>query len=181
MMSKPYSEKEKKINFAVDAFLNKEYPTAGKAADAFKVPRRTVYRRINGGGSRFDRSGPGRNLSIEQEDAIVQYVERFKSCDTVPRRQVIKAAADFLLRVSHTDPNVPPPVVGKNWTTRFISRHPELPKVDQKYLPTKPNTTHDEKGFKEFYEVFCKEKASKGLLDKDTQGKDWLDPERCDC
>ena len=68
-----------------------------------------------------------------QEQALCDYIDRLDYIVHSIRVKNIRGAAEFMLRIA-SDPESPPPPLGKDWVRRFIKRHPRYHKRKQKPL-----------------------------------------------
>ncbi len=69
-------------------------------------------------------------LTNTEEKALLRYIDRLDYANLVPRPELIKDAANFILfmKTSKAEQDNPPSV-GKHWTIRFICRHSLLKRV----------------------------------------------------
>lgn len=122
------SNPEGRILLAIQAFKLRQFQSIRAAAKTYDVPYTTLYHRIHGMASRRDSIPNSQKLTPEEELAIVQYILDLDSRGFPPRPQYVQEMADLLLTERDALP------VGKNWTSTFIKRRPELKtKFSRKY------------------------------------------------
>ncbi|EER28895.1 mariner-Tc1 transposon family protein [Coccidioides posadasii C735 delta SOWgp] len=93
-------------------------------AREYKVSYHRLRRRILNVPSRSTRKRTNLRLTEEQYKALYEYLELLGKEGTSVTPQMLRDTANSILRESHTDPNTPPPTVGKGWQYRFIEMHP---------------------------------------------------------
>ena len=74
---------------------------------------KTVQRRVRGGASKSSRSPTNRALHCEQEQAIKDSIERLDDQNVSAKVSMIRAAANYILAKSHSDPLITPPQVSE--------------------------------------------------------------------
>ncbi|KAF6783103.1 transposase [Colletotrichum sojae] len=103
-----------------------EYDPALKilgAAELFNVPRQRLYQRLRGRSTVFNRANTNAQLDWAQETALVAYVERLDRMSLRVRQEVLRDAANLLLREGAGPDFEEPLEVGVNWPYRFAKRH----------------------------------------------------------
>lgn len=148
--------REERVQAAVHEYETSLKPILASIATKWGTDRFTLKRRLRGVGPRESRIGPGRKLINTQEAAIISYCARLDRINTSARVAQIEGAANLLLARMHEDPTTTPAVVGKHWTRRFLTRHPELHKVKQKPLDLLRHTIHDPQALLRFFEQLHK-------------------------
>ena len=123
-MSSRYQITEERISDAINAFHNGDYTNPTAAARAFGVSAKTVHRRLDGRASKSSRLPSNRALSLEQEQALRDYIRRLDEQNVSAKVSMIRAAANYILTKSHSDHLTPPPQVSPVWTKRFLDRNP---------------------------------------------------------
>ena len=122
------SIQEGRILLATQTVKRGQAKSVRAAAISYDVPEATLRSRIHGITSRHDSTPNSRKLTLQEESAIVQFILDLDSRGFPPRPQDVRDIADLLLTVRDGLP------VGKNWTTNFINRRPELKsKFSRKY------------------------------------------------
>ena len=71
----------------------------------------------------FERVGPGQKLSIEQENALCQYLDRLDDIGTCAGYLMLAACANQILFQAHPNNGTLPPTVGPKWPEQFLQRH----------------------------------------------------------
>jgi hypothetical protein len=104
-------EQEGRIQLAIQAFQNKEFPTIREAARRFQVPNTTLQRRIDGQQFRKDTRANSHKLTPEEEQSLLQWILSMDIRGSAPRPSMVREMANILLgeRGSQT--------VGNNWAT----------------------------------------------------------------
>ena len=122
------SNQEGRILLAIQAIEEGKIKSARAAAVSYDIPFETLRQRICGRTSRRDSTPNSCKLTPQEETAIVQYILDLDSRGFPPRVQDVREMADLLL-VARSESTV-----GKNWTTNFVKRRPELKsKFSRKY------------------------------------------------
>ena len=111
---------ENNIILACQAMEKDPKLSARAAAAVYNVDFSTLCRRRRGQSSRQDSRTNSRKLTDLEERTIVQYVLNLDTRAFPPRLVRVEAIANQLLR----DRDAPP--VGKNWTSNFVKRQPQL-------------------------------------------------------
>jgi hypothetical protein len=84
------------------------------------VPRKTLSNRILGTSSRTTKVLNSQNLTILEEEVIVRYILDLDSRVFPPRRSAVEDIANRILADRNGGR------VGKNWTSNFVRRQPQL-------------------------------------------------------
>ncbi|KAK2684214.1 hypothetical protein QWA68_017026, partial [Fusarium oxysporum] len=108
------------IILAMDAKRKNPNLSIRHLAKQFSVPRTTLQDRMAGKPSKTDTHSSQSNLTIAEEDAIVQYISQLDSRGFSPQKADVEDMANLLLLKRDARR------VGKCWTDRFIARRPEL-------------------------------------------------------
>ena len=94
------------------------------AVELYGVPRTTLYYRLAGSRqSRQDAHEDQQRLTKPEEKAIVKFCFEMDDCGFPPRLDYVK---DMALHLHEKRIGYKPLPIGKNWITRFLSRHPDL-------------------------------------------------------
>jgi len=91
-----------------------------KIARIYNVPRTTLCRRIQGMPTRLDTVNKAQRLTKLEEETIVRYILDLDSRAFPPRRSAVEDMANQLLAARDSGR------VGKNWTSNFVRRQPQL-------------------------------------------------------
>jgi hypothetical protein len=122
------SNQEGRILLAIQAIKQGQIQSLRAAAASYDVNYSSLYYRFHGMTPRRDSTPNSRQLSPYEEEAIVQYILDLDSRGFPPRPRDVREMADPLLIERDASP------VGKNWTTNFINRRPEIKsKFNRKY------------------------------------------------
>ena len=171
-MSGMYWEQEEQIIKALNALRNEGYSSVRAAALAFGITPRTLLRRSKGSASKSTRPPTGRTLTEEQERALCEYIERLDRCELSAKLPMVEKAANYLLCQAHCDPQIPPPMVGSTWVSRFLARHPQYFKRKQKPLAADRKHAHNLDDMQRHFEKFQIAKEDLGVTDEDTWNMD---------
>jgi hypothetical protein len=113
---------ERRIQDAKHDLASGKYTEIREAAEVHGLAPSTLSDRIDGGVSRQEACVSQQNLPPIEEDAIQRWILRLDDWGFPPRHDYVKQMAlDFL--GSH---GIATPILGKNWLTRFLARHPDL-------------------------------------------------------
>lgn len=116
---------EERIQDALEELSQSEHPKVAVAARNHAVPYQRLLARWKGRPSKLGQPGNNKRLSIEQELALCEYLDRLDEMGTPARIPMIESGANSILRRMHPDDQPgPPPTVGKRWAERFLERHP---------------------------------------------------------
>src|ERR1700712_5866132 len=111
---------ENQINLALRALERTPFLSLRRAASIYKVPIKTWSRRKNGVQARRDIIPKTRKLSDLEEITILERILELDLQVFPPRLRGVEEMANRLLWDRDAKP------IGKNWTSNFISRHPQL-------------------------------------------------------
>ncbi|KAF4456200.1 hypothetical protein F53441_1618 [Fusarium austroafricanum] len=111
---------ESSIILAIDAKRKNPKLSIRHLAKQFSVPRTTLQDRMARKPLKTDTHSSQSNLTIAEEDAIVQYISQLDSRGFSPQKADVEDMANLLLLKRDARR------VGKCWTDRFIARRPEL-------------------------------------------------------
>jgi hypothetical protein len=111
---------EGRIQLAIQAYKNKEFPSIREAARLFQVPHATLQRRYNGQQFREDMRANGHKLTPEEEQSLLQWILSMDIRGSAPRPSMVRDMANILLRERSGQP------VGTKWVYNYTNRHPEL-------------------------------------------------------
>jgi hypothetical protein len=91
-----------------------------------------LYRRAAGGKSRVEARQSQQHLSESEEKALVQWISRLTTLGYPAKHSFLREMAEEVRRqrIKHINDDgierVTYPPIGKNWTDRFLDRHPQL-------------------------------------------------------
>lgn len=143
------STTEQALQDAQDAYSRNEYPSIRAAATAYGVDRMTLGRRLKGGNTRQQARASQQALSPVQEDLLIKWIIDLDIAGAPPSFAQVREFAGLVSNASGG-----PSTIGKNWTTRFLQRHPDIKsKVGRKieYLRAQ-NTTSE--SLQTFFNLF---------------------------
>lgn len=112
--------KESDILLAIQSIRQNPSSEIRKAARTFKVPRTTLSNRLQGIPSRRDTISKSQKLTNLEEEVIVRYILDLDLRAFPPRHSAVEDMANQLLTKRNGGR------VGKNWTSNFVRRQPEL-------------------------------------------------------
>ena len=115
--SKKVTPKEQRIAKAIKAIKDGTVKNASVAARQYFVPYSKLYHQLNGRSAANSLGGHNKALSVEQEKALLLYIDQCHELGRACKHKHIELAANSLLLASssiHT--------VSASWTTRFIKR-----------------------------------------------------------
>jgi hypothetical protein len=118
MPKKPRDE-EDLLAKTLHAYTTREFSSLRKAADHYRVSYSKLRGRKNGQTSLSDRPTTNNALNLNQEKALISWIELLNSCYTPPNARDIEIAANRLLKMAGSER-----VVGLMYSYRFIQRLP---------------------------------------------------------
>ena len=128
-------ENEARIQEAIAAVKRKKY-TVYAAVNAFNIPKRTLYDRINKSVQPRNLAHESdQNLSHAEEKELVRWITHLTISGYPPRYQTLREMAEEIRkrRVKNINSDamefVHYSVIGKDWVRRFMLRHSELASV----------------------------------------------------
>jgi len=117
------TEQEGRILLAIQAIKKQEILSIRDAARQFNVPRTTLQRRVTGHPFRAETRANSHKLTEIEEESLQKWILSMDSRGAAPRPSTVREMADLLLAARGS---TPPPLVGKDWVTKFVKRHPIL-------------------------------------------------------
>jgi hypothetical protein len=142
-MTESYADEEIRIGKACDALDRFEKPNIARAARDFDVNERKLRNRFNGIPSKSEYGGQNKTLTDNQELAVYHYLDRMDQTGIPARPRMLRSVANSILARNHDEPDTPPPLIGPDWSRRFLKRHPEYIKRKSKPLAYNRKNTHD--------------------------------------
>jgi hypothetical protein len=115
---------ESAIQEAIDALNSGQFTSRQAAARHFGVNPDTVGNRMNGKLSRQQAHENEQNLSPEEEQFLLAWIQAEDLAGASPTYARIRAMANMMYQHQTTPPRTLS--IGKNWITKFKKRHPEL-------------------------------------------------------
>jgi hypothetical protein len=124
---------ESRIQDALNYIAKNPGAKVATVAREFDVPRSRLRRRQSGIGPETSRPPTNTKLSAPEEVALCRYIDRLDGINLAVRPAFVTDAANHILRsrASRAEQDHPP-VVGQNWTSRFIKRHGYLKQWQRK-------------------------------------------------
>jgi hypothetical protein len=153
--------KEGQILLALQHLKTDQSQSLRKAAGAFEVSRKTLGRRRDGIPSRRDSVANSRSLTLLEEEVIIQHILDLDSRGFSPTPRVVADMANDLRTrrgMAH---------VGKNWTTNFVKRTPELKTRFSRKYDYKRALYKDPRAIKAWFKLVRNTKAKYGIIDDD--------------
>ncbi|KAL1966447.1 hypothetical protein VTN77DRAFT_4589 [Rasamsonia byssochlamydoides] len=117
-------EQEGRIELAISAYKNGEFPSIRQAASVYNVPNATLAHRIKGRAARVSLRANSHKLTANEEETLVKWILDLNKRGLPPRPAFVENMANHLL--SQRGSQGPPPRVGKNWVFKLVKRHDEL-------------------------------------------------------
>lgn len=124
---------ESRIQNAVEYIQQNPESNMRAVAREFGVPRGRLRSRMQG--HLPHRAVPAANtkLSRAEETALCRYIDRLDGINLAVRAEFVTDAANFILRERSSKTNGESlPMVGHNWTTRFLKRHSYQKRMQKK-------------------------------------------------
>lgn len=115
--TKKVTPEEQRIAKAIKAIKDSTVKNASVAARQYYVPYSKLYHRLNGQPAVDSNGGHNKALSVEQEKALLLYIDRCHELRRACKHKHIELAANSLLLASGSTYTV-----SVSWTTRFIKR-----------------------------------------------------------
>ena len=110
-MAESYAEVEARISEAIESIPTREKFTISKLADEFKVPESQLRRRLKGVPSKMQQVPVNRKLSVAEETALCEHLNRLDKLGLPVRPKMLESAANLILSSNHTGDD-DPPIVG---------------------------------------------------------------------
>jgi hypothetical protein len=111
---------EGQLSLAIACFNNNPSQKKRTLASAYNVPESTLRSRLKGTTLRFETAPVNWKLSSTEEQSLIQWIPNLDQRGFPPQVIDVRRMADALLAGCGQTP--PPPPVGQNWVSRFISR-----------------------------------------------------------
>jgi AraC-like DNA-binding protein len=117
------TEQEGRILLAIQAIKKQEIPSIRDIARQFNVPRTTLQRRVAGLPFRAETRANSHKLTEIEEESLQKWILSMDLRGAAPRPSTVREIANLLLAARGS---TPPLLVGQNWVTKFVKRHPNL-------------------------------------------------------
>ncbi len=171
-MAETYQDVEDRIERACDAYNSEDNPKISIVAQTFNVPYHRLRARLKGRIARNQQPILGQKLSITQENALCQYIDRLDAVGVGLRRSLLTNAANAILRQNHHNTATPSPTVSGKWPEQFLARHPEYSLVKQKTIDIKRKKAHAIAPLEDWYNRLRQVIESYGILQEDCYNMD---------
>jgi hypothetical protein len=116
-------EQEGRILLAIQAIKKKEISAIREAARLFNVPETSLRRRLHGHQTRSETRANSHKLTEIEEESLQKWILSMDSRVAAPRPSSVRGMANLLLAARGSTPII---LVGENWVTNFVKRHPNL-------------------------------------------------------
>lgn len=116
-------EQEGRILLAIKAIEKQEISSIREAARRFNVPESTLRTRRHGIKNRSESRANNHKLTEVEENSLQKWILSIGSRGSAPRLSMVREMANLLLCQRGTTPVL---LVGENWVTNFVKRHPDL-------------------------------------------------------
>ena len=113
-------EQEGRVNFAIQAYQNKEIPSIKEAARRFQVPYTTLQNRCKGKTCRPDTRANNHKLTRNEEESLLRWILSINTRGSAPRPSMVRDMANILLAERGGG------VVGSKWVYNYTQRHNQL-------------------------------------------------------
>jgi hypothetical protein len=94
--------------------------TQRRAAPIYNIAQKTLSRQLAGTSSQRNCTPNSMNLSITEEEVVVQHILDLEAQGFPPQLAAVKDMADSLFAERYRDP------VGQNWAANFVKCQPKL-------------------------------------------------------
>jgi transposase-like protein len=131
---------ESRVQEAVDYIAANPGAKVATVAQKFGIDRSRLRRRLAGIGPQTSRPPTNTRLLAHEEAALCRYIDRLDKINLAVRPEFVTDAANYILRAraSRAEQDQPP-VVGQNWTSRFLKRHNYLKQPQKKLNSSRQN------------------------------------------
>ncbi|KJZ71080.1 hypothetical protein HIM_09499 [Hirsutella minnesotensis 3608] len=160
---------EERVKGAVEHI--EKFPCAKVATVAreFGVPRGRLRYRLQGRPAKIGQKATNTKLSRPEEAALCRYIDRLDAINLTVRVEFVADAANCILRERFGRSEVP--VVGPNWTSRFLKRHGYL-KRRQKKLQAERQASEDLTRVHQYFETLQQVVQENGIPPEDIWNMD---------
>jgi len=134
------SNKEIRLQQAINDYQTRRYPSIRAAAAAYDVNYATLSRRLRGGLSVAQSREPQQFLSNRQEEMLKRWIIDLEAQGHPPTFSAVRELAVVVSKATGG-----PESIGQNWTDRFLHRHPKVhSKIGKKIHVLRLKTTTPE-------------------------------------
>ena len=161
-------EVRQRLQQAVEAYEEAEGALSiTQAACIYAVSKTTLYNRINGRRDQVSYIASKQRLTPEEEESLQTWVLQLQSWGFPPRIAQLREMAQELLRAKQDFKEL-----GKNWTEKFLGRHPILQSKYSRTLDQERFLAQNRDSIQEWFDLYRSIKAKHGILDEDTYNMD---------
>jgi len=155
------TQNEGRIELAMQAIKLGQFQNVQTAAKAYNVPRKTLFRRLNGVPSRASRPHTNKNLTELEEEVLIEHILDLDARGFAPNRDGVRKMANELLAIRAGDP------VGLNWVDNFIKRTPALKKRRNRRKDYQRAKCEDPELIKAWFRLVRRTIAKYGIIEDD--------------
>src|SRR6195952_1477141 len=159
IMPTPYNKDQ--INLALRAIERTPFLSLRRAASMYKVPIKKLSRRKIGVQARRDIIPKTRKLTDLEESTILERILELDLQGFPPRLRGVEEMANRLLCDRDAQP------IGKNWTSNFFSRHPQLMTAFSRIYDYQRALCEDPDTIKTWFQLVRIFTAKYGIVDED--------------
>jgi len=153
-MAESYADEEIRIGKACDALERFKKPNIARTARDFDVNEKKLRNRFNGIPSKSEYGGHNKTFTDNQELLVCHYLDYINQTDISVRPRMLRSVANSILARNHDKPDIPPSLIGSDWSRRFLKRHPEYIKRKLKPLVCNRKNTYDPINIRIYFEKF---------------------------
>ena len=113
-MAESYQEIEDRIDDAIYALNEAEYPNILQTAHEFDVPPQRLRRRFKGVQNKIQCEGSNKKLNEDQELVLCHYLDRLDESGVSARPRMLQSAVNSILERVHNNSTTCPPLVSKD-------------------------------------------------------------------
>ena len=161
---------EARLLLAKQSFQTNQNSSQRQISASYDIPRSTLQYRLKGGKPRGESNHQKRKLQQYEERALVQWILDLDRRGFPPQIIDVRRMANALLEKRGTNP--PPPLVGKNWVSRFINTQPELRTKWNRKFHSQRAKCEDPATIKAWFQRVEETRLSYGILTEDTYNFD---------
>ncbi|KJZ68083.1 hypothetical protein HIM_12526 [Hirsutella minnesotensis 3608] len=160
---------EAKVKSAVEYIERFPCAKVTSLAREFGVPRGRLRYRLQGRSAKTGQKATNTKLSRPEEAALCRYIDRLDAINLAVRAEFVADAANCILRERSGRGDAP--VVGPNWTSRFLKRHGYL-KRRQKNLQAERQASEDLTRVHQYFQALQQVVQENGIPPEDIWNMD---------
>jgi hypothetical protein len=161
---------EGRLSLAIACFNNNPSQKKRTLASAYNATESTLRSRLKGTTPRLETAPVNRKLSSIEEQSLIQWILNLDQRGFPPQVIDVRRMADALLAGRGQTP--PPPPVGQNWVSRFISRQPELQTKWNRKFHSQRAKGEDPVKINAWFKLVQDTRHAYGILDQDVYNFD---------